>query len=944
MFPFLRHTAQQIFDEHKNDMQDAHILVPNRRAILYLKHYLSEISDKPLCFPHFHSIEDFVFETTRLKQCESIDLLFELYAIHRNIADNDARNFNDFIQWGEQLLSDFSDIDYYLVDAQAIFSYLSDAKAVERWHIDGSELSNNEKKYLEFYRSLNSYYALLKEKMQTEQKAWAGLAYRHLYENFDQCFEPFVGKPFYIIGFNALTKVEEGIFNKIRRNTPTTFLWDSDEYYLNNPHHEAGHFLRKHPATFGESIESQQNFKSPKKIIISGCARNMGQMIAAGTVLNQISEMTNAPDDTAIVLNDEKLLLPMLSHIPQKYERFNVTMGYPLQYTLPYNFINTWIRLHLSATKLQNTAYSFNKKDTFDFLQHPLLRDYLSLKMSEEELKIFKKNISNSHKKANACFTLFTVEQDIFANLPNHFAELRFAFEPLYGSGDFMDKIAKITALLRFLFLEKEDVINMEFLFHLDSIIARLHEINQHYSDGITAQNLFYIFSRLLKNIKTPFSGEPIGGLQVMGMLETRLLDYKNVILLSVNENIIPSRKKTSTYIPYDIRLQFSLPTHYDHHAVEAYHFYRLLQRAENIYIFYNTDSGSGVGVKEKSRFISQLIHELPAYNPDIKIIENEEHNDVTLSTETPLTIPKSPFALKRINEIAQTGFSSSLINEYLGNPIDFYLKYIAAVPETLDFSKGIDARIFGNIIHETIEQTHRHLVGKQLVADDIKVLFDSYKAVLEQNFEKNWTGGEYDKGKNLLTFIVAEDYIRSFLKYEQEEIEAAHRENLSYSILLQEQKITAPFKLSIGNECKEIMLKGVIDRVVKIGNVVRVIDFKTGNVENREIKINDTARFAEEKYSSKAIQLLMYSWLMRARQHIPDTLDLEAGIISFRRLNHGFLPLCISESDRIGEESLNLIANILTEILQEILNPDIPFTASDEADVRLFSPYEMLY
>jgi hypothetical protein len=590
--------------------------------------------------------------------------LFELYAIHRNIADSAARSFNDFIQWGEQLLNDFSDIDYYLVDAQALFNYLSDAKAVERWHIDGSELTGNEKKYLEFYRSLYSYYALLKEKMQTEKKAWASMAYRYLYENFDRCFDPFVGKPFYIIGFNALTKVEESVFKKIRKNTPTTFLWDSDEYYVNNSHHEAGHFLRKHPATFGTSIESQQNFKSPKKIIISGCAKNMGQMIAAGTVLNQIPEITNAPNDTAIVLNDEKLLLPMLSHIPQKHERFNVTMGYPLQYTLPYSSINTWIQRQLSETIPQNTACFFNK-------------------------------------------------------------------------------IAEMTSSLRSSFLEKEDVINMEFLSHLDSIIARLQEINKQYSDGITVQNLFYIFSRLLKNIKTPFSSETIGGLQVMGMLETRLLDYKNVILLSVNENIIPSKKKNSTYIPYDIRLHFSLPTHYDHHAVEAYHFYRLLQRAENIYIFYNTDSGSGVGVKEKSRFISQLTHELPAYNPNIKIIENEESNDITLSTEGALTIPKTPFALKRINEIAQTGFSSSTINEYLYSPIDFYLKYIVAIPETVDISDGIDARIFGNIIHETIEQTHRHLIEKQLVADDITPIFEQYKFVLEQVFEKNWVGGE---------------------------------------------------------------------------------------------------------------------------------------------------------------------------------------------------------
>ena len=904
MTPFLKDTAQQIFDRHQDNMQDAHVLVPNKRAILYLKHYLSAISKQPIEYPHFHSIEDFVFETTGLKQCETLDLLFDLYAVHRNIADNDARSFSDFIQWGEQLLNDFNDIDYYLVDAKALFGYLSDAKAVERWHIDGSELTDHEKKYLEFYRSLYSYYALLKEKMQPEQKAWTGMAYRYLYENFDRCFAGFVGKTFYITGFNALTKVEEGIFNKIRKNTPTTFLWDADEYYVANPQHEAGHFLRKHPDTFGETIENQQNFKLPKKITISGCAKNMGQMIAAGEVLNHIPEITNAPDDTAIILNDEKLLLPMLSHIPQRYERFNVTMGYPLQYTLPYSFINTWIQLHLSATV--STTYTFYKKATFDFLQHPLLRDYRSLKMPEEALNIF--------------------------------------LEPLRSNVDFLDKIGKMTALLRTLFLEKKDVINMEFLFHLNNVIVRLQEINDDYSVGISVQNLFYIFTRLLKNIKAPFSGEPVGGLQVMGMLETRLLDYKNVILLSVNEGIAPSKKKASTFIPYDIRFHFSLPTHHDQHAVEAYHFYRLLQRADNIHIFYNTDPGSGVGAKEKSRFIAQLIHELPVYNPNIEIVEKEESNNIAISVKKPLTIPKTPFALKRLDEIEQDGFSSSTINEYICNPAEFYLRRIVGIPEALDFPDAIDAAMFGHIIHETIHQTHQHLTGKPLTVSDIDAIYDLYKPILEQNFEKHGIGDDHTKGKTLLTFIVAEDYIRAFLEYERGEIAAANSENLPYTILFQEQEITSPIRVNIGDECKEIRLKGVIDRVIKVGNVFRIIDFKTGNVEGKEIRISDTARFAEEKYSPKAIQLLIYSWLLRASRQVPEIADLEAGIISFRRLNHGFLRLCVAENELVGEEAINLITNILTEVLQEVFNPEIPFVASDDPEDYVFSQFGALY
>ncbi|MCL2042267.1 MAG: PD-(D/E)XK nuclease family protein, partial [Bacteroidales bacterium] len=400
----------------------------------------------------------------------------------------------------------------------------------------------------------------------------------------------------------------------------------------------------------------------------------------------------------------------------------------------------------------------------------------------------------------------------------------------------------------------------------------------------------------------------------------------------------------TSTYIPYDIRLHFSLPTHHDQHAVEAYHFYRLLQRADNIRIFYNTDPGSGVGAKEKSRFISQLIHELPTYNPDIEIVETEENNNITISIETPLIIPKTPFALKRLDEIAQAGFSSSIINEYICNPAEFYLKRIAGIPEPPEFPDAIDAAMFGTIIHETIHQTHQHLTGKTLTVNDIDDISDHYKPALEQIFEKHRTGEDITKGQNLLSFIVADDYIRAFLAYERKEIEDANHDNLPYSILFQEAEIKAPITITIGDEPKEIMLKGTIDRVIRIGNVFRIIDFKTGNVENKEIRISDTIRFAEEKYSPKAIQLLIYSWLLQASRHVPETADLEAGIISFRRLNHGFLPLRIAENELANEETRSLITDILTEILQELFNPEIPFVASDDPEDYVFSQFGALY
>lgn len=945
MTPFLKEIASQIFEEQRENLQNVHILVPNRRAILYLKRYLSELSERPLWSPKMYSIEDFVFEAAGLQKCDAVDLIFELYAIHRNLAEQDARSFDHFAQWGEQLLRDFNDVDFYLADAGKLFSYLSEAKAIERWHVDGGELTENEKRYLEFYRSLAAYYAMLREKMLLEGKAWQGLAYRTLAEQFERHFEKFSGKPFYLIGFNALTRAEEEIFRNIQRHAPAKILWDADEYYLDNPQHEAGHFLREYKRKFGQNFVSRQHFKSAKNIIIKGISKNIGQALETGKILSEIAGDTEAPDRTAVVLNDEGLLFPTLDFIPEKYQKINVTMGYPLRLTQLFVFFVKWIELHLSAEK-SGERYRFERNRFYDFLQHPVLQSYIQQHFFDKT-HILHKNIETAYRKANAFVSSAEVETDIFKDLKELFGALDFAFKPWNNSyAEAIAALQKMTAFLNDFYALKEDAINLEILHQLERAVSRLEAIGKRYSDGISMQSLLFIFNRILQSVKIPFSGEPIGGLQVMGMLETRLLDYKNVVILSVNEGIIPSEGRNSTFIPFDIRRQFGLPTKTENNAVSSYHFYRLLQRAENIHIIYNADAGQGVSAgKEQSRFITQLLHELPKYNPEINIEAKIENIAPAISKpEKRFEIAKTDFVMRRLEEMAEKGFSATAINDYLNCPVEFYLKWIVKIPETMEFQSGVDARTFGTAMHETIKITHENLVDKSLYAKEIEPIFSVYKEELTRQFEKHWQGGDFHRGENFLTLISAQDYMEAFLQCEQEEIAKANRDGLPYSIVGQEFEVEDFLEIQASGGKKAIKIKGFVDRATRIGNTLQIIDFKTGKVEKREMNIRNVQSFSEEKNLPKAIQVLLYAWLMRKNGKIPPSCDVEAGLLSFRSMKEGFLPLTIEGKKQFDDDSYALIEEVAREVLEEIFNPELPFIPSEDEKAHQYSRFGMLY
>jgi hypothetical protein len=910
-----------------------------------LQYYLSDIISAPVWAPNIYSIEDFVFEITGLQKCESVDLLFDLYSIHRNLADEETRTFDAFIPWGEQLINDFNDIDFNLVDAAALFAYLSDAKAIERWHIDGSDFSKDEKKYLEFYRSLIAYYNMLKEKVSAEQKAWNGLAYRLLYEKFEQYFAPFINKHFYLIGFNALTRSEEAIFKKICQATPSTIVWDTDEYYVKNLFHEAGTFFRKQAASFGLPISAQQNFKKHKNIVVSGRSKIMGQLLKAKNILEQLPFTSEAPDDTVVVLNDERLLLPLLDFLPKKYQKFNITMGLPAATTLPHHFIIQWMKLHLEKTVDEREKCYFSKRRFYDFMQHPLMKALLS-DASENGVEELEENMELILQKENITLNINTIKHDVFESFANIFNRLGFLFEPLDNNPKaFIEKIRNLISLLFDLFQTRNDHFNLEFLFYLNKMVNRMTDIDDKYDRDFSIQTIFLVFNKLSQNLRVPFSGDPISGLQIMGMLETRLLDFKNVILLSMNEGIIPHKRQHASFIPFDLRMQFDMPIYEDNQSITAYHFYRLLQRAENIYLIYNNDSSTGIGSKEQSRFITQLLHELPKYNSDIHII-TEQENLMPHSFEPahPLVIEKTPFAMKRLDELAKTGFSLSAINDYLACPVEFYLKRIAGIKEKSEFSDTVDAATFGSILHNTISDLHKHLIDKPLVADVIKELLTGYQFVLKRNLQKFHVDGDFNTGHNLLTRVAAEEYIRNFLINELTEIEQAKKENNLYLIKLQEETLNMPLHVEIQNNLKTIMITGIADRIVQIGNVVRIIDFKTGKVEKNDVVIKDSALFLQEKNKPKAVQLLLYAWLLKQNKKIDETVRIEAAIIPLRNPENNILKLSINEETAINEEIIDLTTNMLKSIFQEMFDPNIPFIASDKTDAHKFSSFELLF
>jgi hypothetical protein len=602
MTPFLKLVAEYIHENHQTETDSLCIILPNKRGALYLKQHLASVFKKTIWLPTIISAEDLVSQLSGLEQADSVDLICDLYVAYCSVLKDKAEPFDAFAKWGNLMLQDFNEADRYLVDTNALYQNLKEIKEIENWSLSSNELTPTQKDYINFMQQMGLIYNEFTKNLLQKKQGYQGLMYRKAHENFKSSDSINKYSHIIIAGFNALNKVETIIFSELVKSKKASILYDIDTYYFENKEYEAGLFLRKNFTNSWLQSKSfiADNFKDiNKKIDIVAVPHKIGQ---AQVVANQLSKWIaegKSLTKTAVILADESLLFPIINQLPKEIEHVNITMEYPLRFTPIYDLTDNLISIHHSVSK--NNSSSFYYVDIFKIFQNSLfVKYYNSFNPSTNLQTVIQKIIDKNYVWLN----INTLEDLFESNFVN--------IKPLFINWkSSINGVEAISQILSF-FNETENArlkltaIDQEYLHVFTKYFNRLQSLVNTHTYLNSLLTLKSLFKQIIGAATVPFIGEPLKGLQIMGVLETRTLDFENIILLGINEGVLPSGKSVNSFIPNDLKRYFEMPLYGDKDAVYAYHFYRILQKASSVLITYNTEQ-SLLGSGEKSRFITQL-------------------------------------------------------------------------------------------------------------------------------------------------------------------------------------------------------------------------------------------------------------------------------------------------------------------------------------------------
>ena len=911
MQSFISETIDDIL-KTTNSFEDAVFILPSQRAKVFVK---QSFKDKITVgfLPEMLNIEQFIQQISGVQKVDNIQLLFHFYSIYKDEEKN-PDSFDTFSSWALTVLQDFNEIDQHLINSKNIFIYLRDIERLKKWSVN-SKFTETAliKNHYSFLEKLNTYYNAFYKFLLHENIGYQGLMYREACNKIEVYLAENKKKKYFFIGFNALNKAEELLFQKTLENGNSEIYWDLDKTFFNS-NHQAGKFIRKYKQTWNYYDKNEfkllgDTFSAPKEIQVIGAAKNNTQIKYAGEILERITSFKN----TALVLADETLLPVTLNSLPKNINAINITMGYPLKDIPTTSLIFSIFQLFISQKKLQkNNLNEFYYKDVIRFFKHQSIYGLIS-KIDDFTETIAKDNqtfITKSHLDN----LLKEETQDVKVVILNLFKN----FDTV---GDFIDRILTLINLLK----EEVNDLEKEYLFRFYTVFTQLQTLQNefHYFTDLKTLSLF--FNQLISSESLSFQGEPLKGLQLMGMLETRVLDFENIILVSANEGVLPASSQQNSFIPFDVKVEYGLPTYREKDAIFSYHFFRLMQRAKNVFILYNTEHdvfGSG----EKSRFITQL--EMMRTDIVQKIVSPK----VLAQNAKLKEIKKNNLVLERLKELAKAGFSPSSLTNYLYNPVAFYKQKILKIKEFDDVEETVAYNTLGTVVHEALDELYKPLIGEFLKVDDVLAMETIANELVVKHFKIHFKNGDLSKGKNRLIFEVANRFVTNFLSKEKELVKD---ENNLLKIIATEENLSTEIEIEGINF--PIKIHGNVDRVDELNGEIRIIDYKSGMVQGAELKVLDFEKL-REKEQYKAIQVLIYAYLYSKENKFNFSKNLKAGIFSFKNLNNGFLAINFSSNFRkpdtaITQEKLEEFMTKLKEYIKEIYNSEIPFI--EPADLK---------
>lgn len=956
MESFLKLVAADLYKHTKGNLAHTAVVFPNKRAGLFFNEYLAQESDSPIWSPAYVSISELFRSLSPWEVGDPVKLVCELYKIFRRETQS-TETLDDFYFWGEMLISDFDDADKNKVDTDKLFSNLQDLRNImdDYTFIDDEQeeairqffqnfsierRTALKERFISLWNVLGNIYKGFRESLASQNIAYEGMMYRHVIEHLDVDKLPY--EKYIFVGFNVLNKVEHTLFTQLKDAGKAVFYWDYDEFYMKENRqavtHEAGEFIRRNLRDFPSPLSGElfKNLSKPKEVhYIASSTENAQARYLPQWIRNNL---TTPEKETAVVLCNEALLQPVLHSLPAEVKHVNITMGFPLSQTPVYSFLIALLELHTHGFNFKSGRYTFQSVVTL--LKHPYTRQLTG------QAELLEKELTRNNR---------------FYPLPGELGKDEFLtqlFTPLSGNLNLCIRLSETLQQVAGIYqantsgTEDTDAFNQlyrESLFKAYTTINRFRTLIE--EDELTVQSETFrrLLVKVLSATNIPFHGEPAIGMQVMGVLETRNLDFRHLVLLSVNEGQLPKSGGDSSFIPYNLRKAFGMTIIEHKIAVYAYYFYRLLQRAERITLMYNTSS-DGLNRGEWSRFMLQFLIEWP-HPITRQFLEAGQSPQGT----SPITVEKTPDVMRRMQSLfdvranPKAKFSPSALNYYLDCPLKFYYRYVAGLSAPDEVSAEIDSATFGSIFHYAAEHiykdltTHGKVINKEaletLLRNEVKLqdYVDTAFKKLFFNVPQN-EKPEYN-GVQLINSAVIARYLKQLL---QNDLRYA-----PFTFIASEMEVDEPIDIQTPKGVIKSRIGGIIDRMDSKDGTLRIVDYKTGGDADTPPHV-ESLFIPDKKRSNYVFQTFLYAAIMCRKQ--PTMKIAPALLYIHRAATETYSPVIQMGESRKPKEAVEDFSKYEKEyrerlqgLLEEIFNPEKSFTQTEIIEKCTYCDFKAL-
>ena len=956
MESFLKLVAADLYKHTEGNLAHTAVVFPNKRAGLFFNEYLAQESDSPIWSPAYVSISELFRSLSPWEVGDPVKLVCELYKIFRRETQS-TETLDDFYFWGEMLISDFDDADKNRVDTDKLFSNLQDLRNImdDYTFIDDEQeeairqffqnfsierRTALKERFISLWNVLGNIYKGFRESLASQNIAYEGMMYRHVIEHLDVDKLPY--EKYIFVGFNVLNKVEHTLFTQLKDAGKAVFYWDYDEFYMKENRqavtHEAGEFIRRNLRDFPSPLSGElfKNLSKPKEVhYIASSTENAQARYLPQWIRNNL---TTPEKETAVVLCNEALLQPVLHSLPAEVKHVNITMGFPLSQTPVYSFLIALLELHTHGFHFKSGRYTFQSVVTL--LKHPYTRQLTG------QAELLEKELTRNNR---------------FYPLPGELGKDEFLtrlFTPLSGNLNLCIRLSETLQQVASIYqantsgTEDTDAFNQlyrESLFKAYTTINRFRTLIE--EDELTVQSETFrrLLVKVLSTTNIPFHGEPAIGMQVMGVLETRNLDFRHLVLLSVNEGQLPKSGGDSSFIPYNLRKAFGMTTIEHKIAVYAYYFYRLLQRAERITLIYNTSS-DGLNRGEWSRFMLQFLIEWP-HPITRQFLEAGQSPQGT----SPITVEKTPDVMRRMQSLfdvranPKAKFSPSALNYYLDCPLKFYYRYVAGLSAPDEVSAEIDSATFGSIFHYAAEHiykdltTHGKVINKEaletLLRNEVKLqdYVDTAFKKLFFNVPQN-EKPEYN-GVQLINSAVIARYLKQLL---QNDLRYA-----PFTFIASEMEVDEPIDIQTPKGVIKSRIGGIIDRMDSKDGTLRIVDYKTGGDADTPPHV-ESLFIPDKKRSNYVFQTFLYAAIMCRKQ--PTMKIAPALLYIHRAATETYSPVIQMGESRKPKEAVEDFSKYEKEyrerlqgLLEEIFNPEKSFTQTEIIEKCTYCDFKAL-